>query len=66
MMRKDDPGFKKVADDVIADLMTSGRANALYKKWFQAPIPPKSLNLNYPMTAGMKELYAHPNDKAIQ
>lgn len=66
MMRKDDPAFKKVADEVIVDLMTSGRAGALYKKWFQSPIPPKGLNLNYPMTEGMKALYAHPNDKAIQ
>ncbi|GCB03494.1 glutamate/aspartate ABC transporter substrate-binding protein [Ralstonia sp. SET104] len=66
MMRKDDPAFKKVADDVIADLMKSGRANKLYEKWFMQPIPPKNLNLNYPMTAGMKDLYAHPNDKAIQ
>ena len=66
MMRKDDPAFKKVADDVIADLMKSGKANDLYKKWFLSPIPPKGLNLNYPMTAGMKDLYAHPNDKAIQ
>ena len=66
MMRKDDPAFKKVADDVIADLMKSGKANDLYKKWFMQPIPPKNLNLNYPMTAGMKDLYAHPNDKAIQ
>ena len=66
MMRKDDPAFKKVADDVIADLMKSGKANDLYKKWFLSPIPPKGLNLNYPMTTGMKDLYAHPNDKAIQ
>nr|WP_206425910.1 hypothetical protein [Ralstonia solanacearum] len=65
-MRKDDPSFQTVADEVIADLMASGRANALYKKWFQSPIPPRNLNLNYPMTAGMKALYAHPNDKAIQ
>lgn len=66
MMRKDDPAFKKVADDVIADLMKSGKANELYKKWFMSPIPPKNLNLNYPMTTSMRDLYAHPNDKAIQ
>ncbi|WP_020200958.1 MULTISPECIES: glutamate/aspartate ABC transporter substrate-binding protein [Cupriavidus] len=66
MFRKDDPSFKKLADDVIAGLMTSGRAEQLYKKWFQSPIPPRGLNLNYPLSADMKDLYAHPNDKAFQ
>ncbi|MGO4327314.1 glutamate/aspartate ABC transporter substrate-binding protein [Cupriavidus sp. 2TAF22] len=66
MFRKDDPSFKKLADDVIAGLMTSGRAEQLYKKWFQSPIPPRNINLNYPLSADMKDLYAHPNDKAFQ
>ncbi|WP_420992889.1 glutamate/aspartate ABC transporter substrate-binding protein [Cupriavidus sp. 30B13] len=66
MFRKDDPSFKKLADDVIAGLMTSGRADQLYKKWFQSPIPPRGINLNYPLSADMKDLYAHPNDKAFQ
>ena len=66
MLRKDDPAFKKLADGVIADLMTSGRAELLYKKWFQSPIPPRGLNLNYPLSADMKSLYAQPNDKAFQ
>ena len=66
MFRKDDPSFKALADGVIADLMTSGRAEQLYKKWFQSPIPPRNINLNYPLSADMKDLYAHPNDKAFQ
>ncbi|WP_416047834.1 glutamate/aspartate ABC transporter substrate-binding protein [Cupriavidus basilensis] len=66
MFRKDDPSFKALADGVIADLMTSGRAEQLYRKWFQSPIPPRNINLNYPLSADMKDLYAHPNDKAFQ
>jgi len=66
MFRKDDPSFKKLADGVIAGLMTSGRAEQLYKKWFQSPIPPRGINLNYPLSAEMKDLYAQPNDKAFQ
>jgi glutamate/aspartate transport system substrate-binding protein len=66
MLRKDDPAFKKVADDVIAEMMKSGKAEQLYTKWFLKPIPPRNINMNYPMQAEMKELFANPNDKAFQ
>jgi glutamate/aspartate transport system substrate-binding protein len=66
MMRKDDPQFKKVVDDAIAQAMKSGEAEKLFKKWFQTPIPPKKLNMNLPLTDDMKELFKNPNDKALQ
>ncbi|MCY1237579.1 Glutamate/aspartate import solute-binding protein [compost metagenome] len=66
MFRKDDPSFKKLADGVIADLQTSGRAEKLYNKWFMSPIPPRNINMNYPLSADMKALFAAPNDKAYQ
>ncbi|WP_454763106.1 glutamate/aspartate ABC transporter substrate-binding protein [Cupriavidus campinensis] len=66
MFRKDDPTFKKLADSVVADLMLSGRAEKLYAKWFQAPIPPRGINMNYPLSPEMKALFAAPNDKAFQ
>ncbi len=66
MMRKDDPEFKKVVDDAIAQAMKSGEAEKLFKKWFQSPIPPKRLNLNLPLSDDMKELFKNPNDKALQ
>jgi glutamate/aspartate transport system substrate-binding protein len=31
MMRKDDPGFKKVVDAALTKAMTSGEAEAIYK-----------------------------------
>jgi glutamate/aspartate transport system substrate-binding protein len=65
MLRKDDPQFKKVVDAAIANAMTSGEAEKLFKKWFQSPIPPKGLNLNLPLSEEMKELFKHPNDKAF-
>jgi glutamate/aspartate transport system substrate-binding protein len=65
MMRKDDPEFKKVVDDAIAKVETSGEADQIYKKWFESPIPPKGLNLNFPESDDMKALLKHPNDKAI-
>lgn len=65
MMRKDDPEFKKVVDDAIAKVETSGEADQLYKKWFESPIPPKGLNLKFPESDDMKALFKSPNDKAI-
>ncbi|MBN3727943.1 glutamate/aspartate ABC transporter substrate-binding protein [Burkholderia sp. Ac-20379] len=65
MMRKDDPAFKKVVDDSITELEKSGEAAKLYAKWFENPIPPKGLNLNFPLSDSMKKLYANPNDKAL-
>jgi len=65
MMRKDDAEFKKVADDAIAKVQTSGEADAIYKKWFMTPIPPKGLNLNFPESDDMKALFKAPNDKPL-
>jgi glutamate/aspartate transport system substrate-binding protein len=65
MMRKDDPEFKKVVDDAIAQVEKSGEADKIYNKWFQSPIPPKGLNLNFPESEDMKKLFSNPNDKAL-
>jgi glutamate/aspartate transport system substrate-binding protein len=64
MLRKDDPQFKKVVDNALAKAMTSGEAEKLYNKWFMSPIPPKGLNLNFPLSADVAKLYKAPNDKA--
>lgn len=63
MLRKDDPGFKRVVDTALAKAMTSGEATKIYAKWFTSPIPPKGLNLNMPMSEDMKALLKAPNDK---
>jgi glutamate/aspartate transport system substrate-binding protein len=66
MLRKDDPAFKKVVDQAIAQAMTSGEAERLYKKWFLSPIPPRGLNLKLPLSDQMKELFRNPNDRSLQ
>ena len=66
MIRKEDAGFKKVVDDAIAKVQTSGEADKIYAKWFMNPIPPKGLNLNMPMSDEMKALHKAPNDKAFE
>lgn len=65
MMRKDDPAFKKVVDTALTTAMSAGEAAKIYVKWFEAPIPPKGLNLNMPLSEEMTDLYRQPNDKAF-
>jgi glutamate/aspartate transport system substrate-binding protein len=62
MLRRDDAPFKAVVDKATSDLYLSPEGKAIYAKWFQAPIPPKGLNLNVPMSKGMQHAYAHPSD----
>ena len=63
MVRKDDPAFKKAVDDAITAYYKSGDVEKSYTKWFQSPIPPKGLNLQFPMSDQLKALIATPNDK---
>lgn len=65
MLRKDDPQFKKLVDDTIATLQTSGEAEKSFDRWFKQPIPPKDLNMNFDLSAEMKALFKAPNDKAL-
>jgi ABC-type amino acid transport substrate-binding protein len=64
MMRNDDPQFKKLVDETLSKLMTSGQINAIYAKWFQQPVPPKNINFQFPVSPELKALYAKPNDEA--
>jgi glutamate/aspartate transport system substrate-binding protein len=66
MLPKGDTAFKKVVDRAIAQAMTSGRAQQIYTKWFLQPIPPKGLNLSFPLSDDMKALFKSPNDKAFE
>ncbi|MDH4562556.1 glutamate/aspartate ABC transporter substrate-binding protein [Pseudomonas sp. BN411] len=66
MVRKDDEAFKKVVDKAIADTFASGEINGIYDKWFTQPIPPKGLNLNFPMSEELKKLVANPSDKSAE
>jgi len=65
MLRKDDPQFKKLVDETIATLQTSGEAEKSFDRWFKQPIPPKDLNMNFDLSVEMKALFKAPNDKAL-
>jgi glutamate/aspartate transport system substrate-binding protein len=63
MLRKDDPGFKKLVDGTIARLMKSGEFARLYAKWFESPIPPKGVVLGMPMSPQLKANLKAQSDK---
>jgi glutamate/aspartate transport system substrate-binding protein len=65
MLRKDDPQFKALVDKTIGGIMKSGEIEKIYAKWFTSPIPPKNINLNFPMTPPLKEAFKNPNDKGV-
>ena len=66
VMRKDDPQFKAAVDKTLATLVRTGEYQKLYAKWFESAIPPKNVNLNFPMTQALKNALANPNDKGIE
>ncbi len=66
MLRKDDPAFKKLADDTLRDLMRSGEIARIYDKWFVQPIPPKNTRVGLPASEATKAAWAGPNDKPVE
>ena len=66
MIRKDDPAFKTLGNEVIAGLVKSGELAKIYDKWFTSPIPPKNINVNLPATVETKTAWANLNDKPAQ
>jgi len=62
MLRREDPAFKKVADQAMIATYKSGAINAIYDKWFLKPIPPKNINLKVPMSNAFKKVIASPTD----
>ena len=66
MMRKDDPAFKKVADDTIRELVKSGELAKIYDRWFVQPIPPKNTRVGLPLSETTKAAWANLNDKPME
>lgn len=66
VMKHGDLAFKRLVDRSLAEIMTSGEAEQLYRKWFMSPLPDTGLNLNFPLSDAMKALFRAPNDKPFQ
>jgi glutamate/aspartate transport system substrate-binding protein len=65
MLRKDDPEFKKLVDSTVIGLYKSGEINKIYSKWFESKIPPKGINLGFPMSEALKAAIKNPNDTGV-
>jgi glutamate/aspartate transport system substrate-binding protein len=66
MIRKDDPSFKKLGNDVIAGLVRSGDMAKIWDKWFVQPIPPKNTRIGMPVSDSTKAAWANLNDKPME
>ncbi|SFB66975.1 amino acid ABC transporter substrate-binding protein, PAAT family [Polaromonas sp. OV174] len=66
MIRKDDPWFKRMADDTVKGMIKSGEMNKLWTKWFLSPIPPKNTKVGLALSASTKDAWANPNDKPME
>ena len=62
VVRKNDPEFKRLGDEVIVGLFKSGEIGRIYQRWFQSPIPPRQINLKLPMSAPLMKAIVQPTD----
>jgi len=53
-------------NQALADLYQSGEINGIYQRWFEQPIPPNGLNLEFPMTAELKQIIAKPVSDPVE
>ncbi|NVE00801.1 amino acid ABC transporter substrate-binding protein [Massilia sp. BJB1822] len=62
MLRREDVPFKQAVDAALTRLYQSDDIQRIYNKWFMSPIPPKGINLNFPMPPQLKAVLAKPTD----
>jgi glutamate/aspartate transport system substrate-binding protein len=62
MMRRGDTAFKAVVDAALKQFYQSPEFSKTYDKWFMSTIPPRGINLNFPMPATLKAVVAKPTD----
>lgn len=63
MLSKDDPEFKKMVDDEMRRLITSGEALKIYQQWFEKPIAPSGRALNLPINYLLRDFWKYPTDQ---
>lgn len=65
MIRKDDIELKKMADETIAGLVSSGELNSIYSKWFINQIPNSTLIMGLPVNSSTRGAWSNLNDKPV-
>lgn len=61
MLRREDAPFKALADRATAELYKSPEIEVMYKKWLEAPTPPKGINYNVPMSPALRNAFKNPS-----
>ena len=62
MLPKNDPEFKKLADEEMRRLIQSREIYAIYDKWFMKPIPPQNTSLNLEVSYLLRDFWKYPTD----
>jgi len=62
MLRKNDPQFKQAVDAALTAVYKSDEIKQIYDKWFTKPIPPRGVNMNFPMPPNLQAVFAKPTD----
>ncbi len=63
MLPKGDGAFKKVIDDEMRRLIYSAEIHAIYRTWFESPIPPSGSVLNMPISYLLRDFWKYPTDQ---
>lgn len=63
MLPKNEPAFKKIIDDEMRRMIYSGEKQAIYKRWFEQPIPPNNVSLNLTPSYLLRDLWKYPTDQ---
>jgi glutamate/aspartate transport system substrate-binding protein len=64
MFAQDDPEFKTLVDTEMKRIILSGEIQTIYRQWFEQAIPPKGINLNWPMPRLLRNSFRYPSDWA--
>ena len=60
MLRHDDAPFTEAVNAALFEIFTGGEIGGIYDRWFTQPIPPRSANLNLPLSAELRAAFATP------
>jgi ABC-type amino acid transport substrate-binding protein len=67
ILPKGNPEYKKMVDKEMARIIVDNEIHAIYRKWFQQPVPTKeesrSVNMNMAMGYLLRDSFKFPTDK---
>jgi glutamate/aspartate transport system substrate-binding protein len=61
MLPPADPAFKALVNRILRQLYESREIDALYRRWFESPIPPAGVQLGLPMSDALRTIFRQPS-----